>query len=1821
MDQVAWYYHLNSQQHGPITRAQLSQMIVLGQLPIETMVWSAELTNWTPAYAVSAFAALRAARTSLAASGQPAATNTFHAAVGGSNASAGSGPGANATAVRPQSPGGASSLPEQTAEPAVEPAAVQAEKARLSDSGRVAHQLKSLIRQAEYPVERSDDVEGMTSKGSKWGDLDAIGKSEAGDPTEKNSVPSESTPSSDTDQSTEDGTCSNNSNSVNPTASQWGDLDSIGTPDPSKNRLLGAAPAPRKGTGQFHRPQPTNPGRETDPDAQSSKWGDLDSIGKSAATDGAPRVSTGQTGQFARLAAPSTDSQSISGAARGAETRVSTGQTGQFARMNAPASSSENISPAAGQTSNPKQPSKWGDLDSIGKPDATGGAETRVSTGQTGQFARMDASASSPENISSASGQTSSPNQPSKWADLDSIGKPDATGGAATRVSTGQTGQFAKMDAPASNPGSNSAGSGQTRSAKQPSKWGDLDSIGKSDTTSGAAPRISTGQTGQFERMDAPASNPDDISPAPSGQTSSQTRGNKWGDLDSIGKPDATGGAAPRVSTGQTGQFAKMDAPASNPESVSPAPSGQTSSQTRANKWGDLDSIGKPDATGNNGAALDVSAAPANSVAKKDVGASTPGNMTDAPTHSTSSLDQPSKWDALESIGNTEVPGAVASGGFMTQGAGQNAHASAAAAPLQRSTPLRPSIPTGSGSTSATQMSNSEAVDSVLQPVEVKYNFSSSPFAPSQHQVVEFGKPSQSQLESENGGSPSVPKSKWGNPSAREATSMVGAVPVTDATMAISETSGSQQPSGNTSSTAKSVGLSSPSQPGKWSDFADEPDFGSGSDSPADPLGSRAWLSPSPSRTESASGSQSMVPPVSAPANPSQAPGKWSDLVDSIDQPDAFGSGFGSTTGNGSRSQSNVLPASAQAPTAQAPGTWSDLVDSIDQPDAFGSGFGSTTGNGSRSQSNVLPVSAQAPAAQAPGTWSDLVDSMDQPDAFGSGFGLTTGNGSRSQSNVLPVSAQAPAAQAPGTWSDLVDSIDQPDAFGSGFGSTAENASKSQSPVSLASTPSAPAQPAGKWSDLVDSIGQPDAFGSSFGSTAESDSRSQSRVSSTATQADSAQAARKWSGLIDQSDSCGNNFGKTTDNESASNSGGSSGVAVASHSSSLEETTWADLDAIGKQRKPSPAVSRPVEPGKLADGAGPKWGDLDSIRSPGASDDKSATTPRSTAEAAWSNPDLFFSCYLKNPYRILGLTGSTGQADLKRTLANIRRQAKIGKAYTTPVDLLWSGAIARTERDLLEAETKLLNPESRLQARLMWFHSPGAIPADLNARSAAELAEQWAQQNEPTSLHDAAVLMQFAAIADSPDCKREEYWKRAISMWNAVLEDEKYWDFLCEVDEKLGFEPVCLASDVFARKDEFIAIVTEPLVTLSKDALNSGNFDIFTRTANLLNQGNASTGGSSNGLVEEFFRLMDGAGTEVDELLSKKIVRNENNSESDIKQNAATCQQCEQLYNKQIAPIIVNAQSVLDRNDPVLLQLKGSAAHWLDAIASAYSWADDFDTSTRLLNQAQLLAAGTSVEPKVREHIEGVEQAKKNRDMAQLYAKDKPIKSAPSLFTVNTIGCRVYPAFGEKPDPVMGAQRAIYYFVVCFLPIFPLGSYRVIFEKSGGYRFISKLPLDKWARIHQISFVLMFVGLVMAAGKNQAEMEKVATANAVNRIENAVRGIKEVVVVPNDKYDLKSFIEDDERVLLLLEQQLPKLKEEVIAKETELKNSLARYKNAEKAKLDKKTLAVMKTNHNKLIDQFTKMAASGKARFDFYQKLVKERNDAAQKYNSLYATR
>ncbi|MEY4563898.1 MAG: hypothetical protein RLZZ618_3175 [Pseudomonadota bacterium] len=90
-----------------------------------------------------------------------------------------------------------------------------------------------------------------------------------------------------------------------------------------------------------------------------------------------------------------------------------------------------------------------------------------------------------------------------------------------------------------------------------------------------------------------------------------------------------------------------------------------------------------------------------------------------------------------------------------------------------------------------------------------------------------------------------------------------------------------------------------------------------------------------------------------------------------------------------------------------------------------------------------------------------------------------------------------------------------------------------------------------------------------------------------------------------------------------------------------------------------------------------------------------------------------------------------------------------------------------------------------------------------------------------------------------------------------------------------------------------------------------------------------------------------------------------------------------------------------------------------------------------------------------------------------------PIRSVPSLFTLNGFGFKLY---GKSDvDPETDSFMTTHYLVVLFIPLFPTGRYRVISDDGASYQFLGQGKLRMVDKVHLALFAALVMYFIMNA--------------------------------------------------------------------------------------------------------------------------------------------
>ena len=456
-------------------------------------------------------------------------------------------------------------------------------------------------------------------------------------------------------------------------------------------------------------------------------------------------------------------------------------------------------------------------------------------------------------------------------------------------------------------------------------------------------------------------------------------------------------------------------------------------------------------------------------------------------------------------------------------------------------------------------------------------------------------------------------------------------------------------------------------------------------------------------------------------------------------------------------------------------------------------------------------------------------------------------------------------------------------------------------------------------------------------------------------------------------------------------------------------------------------------------------------------------------EDSMSAPD-----WLKtNAYRVLRIPAGASLSEVHKAATSMRRAVRLGAVSATEADITVLGEIPRTEADIRVATGRLENPSQRIFDRLFWLHS---IDSAVSVRPGGLDTTLWN--------HDQALRAIFAAFETGFDEAGIWAWARALRAWHQVASDEGYWGRSLEFEHEGDFEPAAFPSEIDELRYKAVELAAEPLIMAGRDALVRNDAAIVRLVLFTLDQ-LADTGlwvsaaqqDIASPAIESFRKLC----RNVREDFSSKVVR-----EQDVaKQNKSVCAAEIARYRTDVEPELNRIILLLPPGYEGALEAREEAALLLSAIATDYTWADDFITSEKLREEALKLAENTLGAIRIED---GLEHIRSSARQQRVFGKS--ISSAPALSTINGFGFMLY---GHSDfDQESQSYATTHYLTALFVPIVPLGRYRVVNTGDKHYRFLGKLPFRKAERWH-LGIGLAVVAILVLIFINSSDNTKAYT--------------------------------------------------------------------------------------------------------------------------------
>lgn len=319
-------------------------------------------------------------------------------------------------------------------------------------------------------------------------------------------------------------------------------------------------------------------------------------------------------------------------------------------------------------------------------------------------------------------------------------------------------------------------------------------------------------------------------------------------------------------------------------------------------------------------------------------------------------------------------------------------------------------------------------------------------------------------------------------------------------------------------------------------------------------------------------------------------------------------------------------------------------------------------------------------------------------------------------------------------------------------------------------------------------------------------------------------------------------------------------------------------------------------------------------------------------------------------------------------------------------------------------------------------------------------------------------------------------------------------------------------------------------------------------------------------------------------------------------------------FRTELQPMIKSAIAELPPQHPLNSELLADEALCLNAIATDYTWADEFVVSLQLRQEALVIAANTDAVASISEGITKIsESARQERFLKELI----PMKGTPGLSTLNGVGGKLYGS--SDHDPSTNSFATTYYFTFLYFPILPLRRYRVI-QSGKSYRFLGRLPLRKFDKWHLgIALGAILIAIIVGAASSNTPTasipsEPTQTSITTSSTNDSPSG--------QDRQQLKAEIDAGRARMKALDSEL----DPILTQMKQLKSEIDQL-DSELTALDSEKASgtsVDTDDYNAKVNRYNDLVSRRKALYnghsesiEEYQALAKKDDDYVARYNAL----
>lgn len=576
-------------------------------------------------------------------------------------------------------------------------------------------------------------------------------------------------------------------------------------------------------------------------------------------------------------------------------------------------------------------------------------------------------------------------------------------------------------------------------------------------------------------------------------------------------------------------------------------------------------------------------------------------------------------------------------------------------------------------------------------------------------------------------------------------------------------------------------------------------------------------------------------------------------------------------------------------------------------------------------------------------------------------------------------------------------------------------------------------------------------------------------------------------------------------------------------------------------------------------------------------------------------PSLDFPQIARNAYRLLGVPGDAMLAQLRAVEARVRRHQELGRPPSPVVDLPELPPIDLNPRSVADAVARLEDPLKRVRERAWWFLRPNDLR---NAKDSHSF-----EFEDP---HSRILHAQCELAATDPSIQRADAWRSVLEQWRDLFSSSIFSNTLLALDAKGDFERRLKTTDAETVRsilaDEWPALfrwVVGRHIS-DQDHLSLVRALVVAREVNM----------------PISHELRDSIGDELERLVAPGFQRaytflsrvNRTDRPTPII-NRLPVAAAERTLIEAIQPTINLFAAALSHDDLKVAEANDAATELLYSIGVASTWTDDFALAQQHLSAA---AERTPPDSPLAEKIaEMSERVQDSRQRNAVFEGSKPPDN-PTLFTFNGIGATFYGS--SDLDATTNSYITTHYLVAVFVPLFPLGRYRVIQPESGKYHILAKYPLTKGNKWHSaISAVVILCFIVYASLSSTGSGGPSGRTTSASVVDAGAKA---------QLSDLKQAIERDRAEMARLDTlvatettQLEAINGQLASLKPQIESIEADH--AAGQPVDSDEYARLLAAYNENVERYNALLATQKGHIEAYNTLLASDGKRVDEYNSL----